>query len=73
MSRLGIPNRETAPEAARATLEAVEKQLGTVSNLFRLLANSPAALTAYTGLAAALGRSLDAKTRERIALAADAA
>ena len=69
MSRLAIPTRETAPEAARATLDTVEKQLGTVPNLFRLLANSPAALTAYTGLSAALGRSLDSKTRERIALA----
>ncbi len=69
MSRIAIPTREKAPEAARATLDAVEKQLGTVPNLFRLLANSPAALTAYTGLSGALGRSLDAKTRERIALA----
>lgn len=69
MSRLAIPTREDAPEATRATLDAVEKQLGTVPNLFRLLANSPAALNAYTGLTAALGRSLDAKTRERIALA----
>lgn len=69
MSRLAIPTRETAPEATRATLDAVEKQLGTVPKLFRLLATSPAALSAYTGFTQALGRSLDVKTRERIALA----
>lgn len=69
MSRLTIPSREDAPEAARATLDAIEKQLGTVPNLFRLLANSPAALQAYTGLQGALGKTLDLKTRERIALA----
>lgn len=69
MSRLTIPTRDNAPEATRATLDAVEKQLGTVPNLFRLLANSPAALNAYTGLQGALGRTLDLKTRERIALA----
>lgn len=69
MPRLAIPARETAPEAARTTLDAVEKQPGRVPKLFRLLANSPAALNAYTGLSAALGRSLDARARERIALA----
>ncbi len=69
MSRLTIPSHEDTPEAARATLDAIEKQLGTVPNLFRLLANSPAALQAYTGLQGALGKTLDLKTRERIALA----
>ncbi|MGE0483085.1 MAG: carboxymuconolactone decarboxylase family protein [Gammaproteobacteria bacterium] len=69
MSRLEIPQRSDAPETTHATLDAVEKQLGTLPNLFRLLANSPAALNAYTGLHGALGRTLDVKTRERIALA----
>ncbi|MEQ8265371.1 peroxidase-related enzyme [Pseudohaliea sp.] len=69
MTRLNIPTIENAPEATRATLDAVEKQLGTVPNLFRLIANSPAALTAFTGLQGALSQALDVKTRERIALA----
>ena len=49
-------------------LEAVKKQLGVVPNLFRVVANSPAALEGYLGLNGALGKGqLDARTRERIA------
>lgn len=68
MSRLAIPAREDAPAAAQPLLDAVEKQLGVVPNLFRLVASSPAALEGYIGLNAALGRTLDVKTRERIAI-----
>ena len=71
MSRLPIPaSIDTAPSAAQPLLEAVKKQLGSVPNLFRLVANSPAALEGYLGLNAALAKgALDARTRERIALA----
>jgi uncharacterized peroxidase-related enzyme len=69
MSRLAIPARDRSPEASKPLLDAVHKQLGVVPNLFRLIGNSPAALTAYTSFQAALGRTLDVKTRERIALA----
>ena len=69
MSRLAIPAREDAPSKSQPLLDAVEKQLGVVPNLFRLVGNSPAALEGYLGLNGALGRTLDAKTRERIALA----
>ena len=69
MSRLTIPAREDAPARSQPLLDAVEKQLGTVPNLFRLVSSSPAALEGYLGLNGALGRTLDAKTRERIALA----
>jgi uncharacterized peroxidase-related enzyme len=71
MSRLSIPSSiEASPEAARPMLEAVQKQLGVTPNLFRLVANSPAALEGYLGLNGALGKgTLDARTRERIALA----
>ena len=68
MSRLAIPAREDAPASAQPLLDAVEKQLGVVPNLFRLVGTSPAALEGYLGLNAALGRTLDAKTRERIAI-----
>lgn len=69
MSRLSIPTLETAPEGSKATLEAVKKQLGVAPNLYRLIANSPAALTGFVGFHSELTNTLDAKTRERIALA----
>lgn len=71
MSRIPTPAAiADAPEAARPLLEAVEKQLGSVPNLFRITANSPAALEGYLGLNGALAKgALDARTRERIALA----
>jgi len=71
MSRIRIPKTvDAAPHASQPLLEAVRKQLGTVPNLFRLVANSPAALEGYLGLLNALGKgSLPPATRERIALA----
>ena len=69
MSRIAVPTRDDAPAAAPPTLDAVYKQLGVVPNLFRLASLSPATLTGLTGLGAALAKTLDVKTRERIALA----
>ena len=69
MSRLTIPARADAPARSQPLLNAVEKQLGVVPNMFRLIGTSPAALEGYLGLNSALGHTLDAKTRERIALA----
>jgi uncharacterized peroxidase-related enzyme len=71
MSRIAIPaSIDAAPEATRPTLEAVQKQLGTVPNLFRAIANSPAALAGTIALDGALARGrFDARTRERIAIA----
>lgn len=69
MSRLTVPAREDVPARSQPLLDAVERQLGVVPNLFRLVGTSPAALEGYLGLNGALGRTLDAKTRERIALA----
>ncbi len=69
MSRIAIPAREAAPAASQSLLDAVAKQLGVVPNLFRLVALSPAALEGYVSLNTASGKALDAKTRERIALA----
>jgi len=71
MSRINIPATvDTAPDAARPLLAGVKAKLGSVPNLFRLLAVSPAALEGYLGLSGALGKGvLDARTRERIALA----
>jgi uncharacterized peroxidase-related enzyme len=71
MTRLATPPTiEASPAAAQPLLEAVKAQFGMVPNLFRLIANSPAALEGLLGLNGALAKgALDAPTRERIALA----
>ncbi|MCB1693823.1 MAG: peroxidase-related enzyme [Pseudomonadales bacterium] len=71
MSRIPTPATiAAAPEASRSALDAVNKQLGSVPNMFRIIANSPKTLEGYLALNGALSRgSLDARTRERIALA----
>jgi uncharacterized peroxidase-related enzyme len=71
MSRIPTPATiDAAPAASQPLLEAVRKQLGVVPNMFRLVANSPAALEGYLGLSGALNTgTLPAATRERIALA----
>jgi len=71
MSRITYPDSiATAPAASQPLLQAVENQLGTVPNLFRLASVSPAALEGYLGLSGALGKGrLPAATRERVALA----
>lgn len=71
MSRIPTPaSIEAAPESSRGLLQAVHNMLGSVPNMFRIIANSPAALEGYLGLNGALSKgSLDSRTRERIALA----
>src|ERR1700730_9208199 len=71
MSRISTPaSIEAAPAASKPFPEAVKKKLGSVPNLFRLVANSPASIEGYLGLFGALGKGqLPAPTRERIALA----
>ncbi|RUL75953.1 carboxymuconolactone decarboxylase family protein [Dyella choica] len=68
MSRFPIPTVDAAPAASKPILDAVHKQLGVVPNLFRLIGTSPAALGAFTSFQGALSKTLDVKTRERIAL-----
>ncbi len=71
MSRIPTPaDIDSAPTASQPLLEGVKKQLGSAPNLFRIVANSPAALEGYLCLLGALGKgSVGAKTGERIALA----
>ncbi|XUR32168.1 Carboxymuconolactone decarboxylase family protein (plasmid) [Rhizobium leguminosarum bv. trifolii] len=71
MSRIPTPATiEEAPEASRPVLETIQKQIGSVQNIFRLVSNSPAALTGLTSLQGALDMGkLPPATRERIALA----
>jgi len=70
MSRITIPTVDQSPIASKPLLDAVHKQLGVVPNLMKLIGNSPAALEGYLALNGALAKGvLDAKLRERIALA----
>jgi len=69
MSRLTIPARDDVPDASKPILDAVQKQLGVVPNMFRLIAQSPAVLEGFAANNGALTRTLDIRTRERIALA----
>jgi uncharacterized peroxidase-related enzyme len=70
MSRIPTPaSIESSPSASRPLLEAVQKQLGVVPNLFRLVGNSPAGLEGLLALNGALAKGrLGARTREGIAL-----
>jgi uncharacterized peroxidase-related enzyme len=69
MSRLDIPARDDAPAASQPLLDAVGRKLGSIPNMFRLISNSPAGLEGVLGLSGGLGKTLDVKTRERIAIA----
>lgn len=69
MSRLNIPAVEHAVEASKPLLAAVQKQLGIVPNLMKLMGSSPAALEAYLSFSGALAKGgLSVALRERIAL-----
>ena len=69
MSRLSIPTVDQSLEAAKPLLAAVEKQLGVVPNLMKLVGHSPSALEGYLSLSGALAKGkLSAQLRERIAL-----
>lgn len=70
MSRLNVLTHETANAEQKALLDAIQSQLGMVPNFLKVFANSPAALRAFLGLhGVASEGSLDARTRERIAVA----
>ena len=70
MSRITTVSNQTANIEQRALLEAIQNQLGMVPNFLRVFAHSPDALKAFLGLHHIANHgSLDAATRERIALA----
>jgi uncharacterized peroxidase-related enzyme len=66
MTLIPLHTKETAPEQSKPILERYDKNIGMIPNLFRLLAHSPDALKGVADLHAGLGRSLGARTRERI-------
>ena len=62
------PNQATGP--IKRVFADIQATFGLVPNLFRVLANAPAALEGLVGLGAALAAgTLDEKTREQLALA----
>lgn len=70
MSRINVIDHHNANAEQKDLLDAIASQLGSVPNFLKVFANSPAALRAFLGLHAIAGEgSLDAPTRERIALA----
>jgi uncharacterized peroxidase-related enzyme len=70
MSRIPALPVDASPAASRPLLDAVQRQLGTVPNLFKVLAHSPAVLEGQLALGAALSKGrLDAGQRERLAIA----
>lgn len=46
MTNLGVLSRATAPEAAKATFDGLQKKMGFVPNLYAPFAHSPRALNA---------------------------
>ena len=69
MPRINPVNPDNANGKAKQILDGLQKSMGMTPNIMRTLANSPAALEAYTGLLNSLnGASIDGKTREAIAL-----
>lgn len=70
MSRIAIPTADQTPVASLPLLDAVNKQLGIVPNLMKMVGNSPAALEGYLSLNGAVGKGvLPVGMREKLALA----
>ncbi|MBT5709371.1 carboxymuconolactone decarboxylase family protein [bacterium] len=70
MNRITQIDPSTATGKTRELFSAVQSKLGKVPNVFRVLGNSPAALSGYLNFNSSLADGfLDAKVREQIALA----
>jgi len=70
MARINLVSTASANPEQQALFDAIQAKLGMVPNFLKAFANSPAALKSFLGLHfIADNGSLDAQTRERIALA----
>jgi uncharacterized peroxidase-related enzyme len=70
MSRIPAVDPSTTTGKAKDLLEAVHQSLGIIPNLYRVIAQSPAALEGALGLVGGLGHGkLGARLREQIAIA----
>ncbi|MEC4720061.1 carboxymuconolactone decarboxylase family protein [Noviherbaspirillum sp. CPCC 100848] len=69
MSRLNM-NTELTPDGSQQTLKQVHAAFGATPNMFKVVANSPAALKSmWSAFGALAGGSIDAKLGEQIAVA----
>ena len=70
MARIKIIDPAQATGKSKELLDTLQKSLKSVPNLAKVLANSPAALKAWTEFSGALGKgSLDAKLQQELAVA----
>jgi uncharacterized peroxidase-related enzyme len=70
MSRVPLPAASDAPAASQPLLAQIQSAFGATPNMFRAVANSPAALASMWGSFGALGRgALPAKLGEQVAVA----
>lgn len=71
MNRIPLIDRASAPASVAGTLDAIQGAFGATPNMFRTVAQSPAALNAMWGFFGALGKggSIDAQLGEKIAVA----
>jgi len=70
MSHVPLLTAVNAPAESRVRLEQIHGAFGATPNMFKAVANSPAALNSMWGSFAALGKgSLDARLGEKIAVA----
>jgi uncharacterized peroxidase-related enzyme len=71
MTRIASVSLEHATDATRPLLEGVQKKIGFLPNVFKVLAHAPAVLAAYLQNSSALSKtSLSATEKEAIYLAA---
>jgi len=65
MALVSYVSRDDAAESVRPILEGMEKKLGSVPSIFRLLGHSPELLQGFLGLNGAMSKTkLDGKLRE---------
>ena len=71
MSRIPAHTLDNAPDQSRDTLAGLAKKVGKVLNMHAGMAHSPAVMAAHKGIGDAIAShgTLDARTRETIALA----
>lgn len=70
MARVNLVDKASAPAGSRAALEQIQGAFGMVPNMFKAVANSPAALQSMWGSFGALGAgTIGAKLGEQIAVA----
>ena len=71
MTRIPIHSVDSAPDASRDALKALEARFGKVLNIHGAMAHSPAVLATYAAIQGALQDTgtFDPRTREAIALA----